>query len=545
MPATIVSVSNAPLTETVRRWPGRPDWLKLQPQRQLSAAVPLSHLFVIFAWLLNPVPMTGPVPFTQTRRAFLWASAGRYLVMAINLISTLIMARLLTPGDYGVSVLGGAVLAIAEAVRALGGGSYLIQKADLTPQNIRATFTVSFCVTIGFASMLMLACGPLTRYFDLPALGRYVPAATLGFLAGPIVNTVMALMSREMAFGAVARIGLATAAVNAAVGIGLAAYGFGYMSFAWAGTASAFAGLVLYLRACVDFSIFRPSLRGCRGVIAFGTYDGITALMWQVGQLVPYLILGRVMDATSVGLAQRAVTLCLFPERVILAGVGAVALPAFSQQTREGGRLKNGYLHAIALITVTLWPALILLALLAEPVVAVLLGPNWLAAAPLVQIVSVELLFSFPACLQYPVLVASGHIRQMPPLVLIQSVTSIGILYMGARHGLHATALSLGLVVPLNGLLALLLARFATHFQWRELAHALSGSLLCTLCGAAGPALLVWNRGFAMPLPVAVLAGGLTLAGWAGGLVLTRHPLLGEMLAVAQAGRRKVTNVGL
>src|SRR5262249_16750195 len=69
---------------------------------------------------------------TTVRRAFVLASIGRYLTMAINLAAVLIMARLLAPADYGVAVLGGSVLSVAEAVRALGGGAYLVQQKDLT-----------------------------------------------------------------------------------------------------------------------------------------------------------------------------------------------------------------------------------------------------------------------------------------------------------------------------------------------------------------------------------------------------------------------------
>src|SRR5277367_4707112 len=91
---------------------------------------------------------------TGVRRAFLWASFGRYLVTAINLVSTLIISRLLAPGEYGISVLGSAVFAVAEAIRAIGGGAYLIQQKELAPENIRTSFTVSLIVTVFLATML-------------------------------------------------------------------------------------------------------------------------------------------------------------------------------------------------------------------------------------------------------------------------------------------------------------------------------------------------------------------------------------------------------
>ena len=77
------------------------------------------------------------------RRALLGASVSRQSVMAINLGVTLIMARPLAPGEYGASVLAGAVLGMAEAIRALGGSAYLIQKQELNAENIRTSFTIS------------------------------------------------------------------------------------------------------------------------------------------------------------------------------------------------------------------------------------------------------------------------------------------------------------------------------------------------------------------------------------------------------------------
>ncbi len=479
---------------------------------------------------------------TDVRRAFLWASAGRYVVMAINLVSATVMARLLAPGEYGVSVLGGAVYAVAEAIRALGGGAYLIQKKELAAQNIRACFTVSLAVTIVLATALVFLSGPLTRYFLTPDLGRYLQAATIGYLTGPFVYPISALMSRQMAFGTIAFVSVIAASVNAAASIGLAILGFSYMSFAWAGALSAVAGMLLYFFFWRDRSIFRPSLRGCGSVVAFGAYDSATGVLSQIGESIPYFIFGRLLNAEAVGLCQRALLLCLFPERVILAGVGAVALPAFSQQIREGRSLKADYLRAIELITAALWPALLLLALLAGPVVAVLLGNQWREVVPLVAILAAALLFSFPASLHYPTLVAAGAIRYMPPVVVVQSVLSIAILYVAARHGLHAIALSALVIVPLNGAISLLLARMVVGFRWAEIGVAMRKSAICSLLSAAGPAMVAVGTGRQADMPIwaAMLATLLAAGGWIGGLWLTDHPLLHEIVRAAGAVRRKL-----
>jgi len=489
------------------------------------------------AIVLNPPRDEEGFSMTGIRRAFLWASAGRYIVMAVNLVTTVIMARLLAPGEYGVSALGTAVFAIAEAIRALGGGAYLIQQKELASENIRTTFTVSLIVTFVSTTTIVFLAGPLTRYFNTPELERYLLVTALGYLMGPFVHPIFALMSRQMAFGTIARISVVTASANAIASIGLAILGFSYMSFAWASVISAAVGMLLCFHFWRDWSIFRPMLSEWRSVITFGVYDSATAVLSQMGESIPYLIFGRILNAEAAGLCQRAVLLCLFPERVILAGVSAVALPAFSKQVREGRGVKDGYLHAIELITAVQWPALILLVLLANPIVSILLGRQWLEVVSLVQILGVALLFSFPVGLHYPTLVAVGAIRYMPPLVVLQSIVSIALLTFAAQRGLRAAALSTLLIVPFNVFISVLLVRHFVDFRWSEFAASTRKSAVISVLSAAGPLTIVFASGWStdMSIGAAIFAVAICAIGWIGGLWLTRHPLLHELFRARDA----------
>ena len=352
--------------------------------------------------------------------------------MAINLVTTNVMARLLAPADYGVAVLGASVLAVAEAIRALGGGAYLVQQKDLTSSQIQTNFSISLIVTAVLIAALLLLVRPLTGFFGRPELDSYLRVAALGFLTGPISYQVSALMSRGLAFGRIAFITIMTAAINAGAGIVLALLGWAYMSLAWATAISAFAAMLLYLHFWHDLSIFRPRLREWRSVVGFGIHDSASGILARSGEAVTYLIIGRGLDSGSVGLFQRAVLLAFFPERVILAGVGAVALPSFSQQLRDGQPLKASYIKVLGLITAAQWPALVTLILLAEPIVRLLLGPQWHGAVPVVQILAGALIFSFPITLHYPVLAALGAIRVVPATMLAQTAVTIAVLGFAA-----------------------------------------------------------------------------------------------------------------
>lgn len=481
----------------------------------------------------------------RVRRALLLASIGRYLVMAINIFTAIIMARLLTPKEYGFSVLGAAVYAIAEAIRDLGSGSYLVRQEKLSAGKIRTTFTVNLIVTLTTATIIMLLTGTIARYYGAPELELYLQVITASYVTGPFVYPTLALMFREMAFGTIAFINVLTALLNAAATIFLAVLGFSYMSFAWAGFISATTAIFLVFHFRRDWSMFRLSLSDWRGVLAFGAYNSATSLVFQMWDYLPFLIFGKLLNAEAVGLWQRAMWVCLFPEKVILTGIGAVALPVFSQRVREGRNLKDSYLSAIEHITAVQWPALILIALLPYPIVSMLLGRQWLGAVPLVHIIAGALLFYFPVGLSYPTLVAVGAIRNMFLLFLMQATVSIAVLWSAATYGLQTAALSLFLTVPFNVLVSVLIARLHVPFRWVELAASMRKSAMLSALSAAGPLLIVIRRGADMSIGPAIVAVILCAVGWLGGLWITRHPLLDELFRARDLPWQSIVARGL
>ncbi len=495
-----------------------------------------------FYALIAFLPRNPPYnPSMGVRRAFLWASGGRYLVMAINLGTTLILARLLAPDQYGITVVGGAVFTIADALRGLSGGAYLIQKKEVSQEDIRACFTLSLIANLLIGTSMAALAGPLAAYFAMPQLKQYIHVAAMGYALGPFIYPIWSLMSRNLAFGPMTFIGLLSTVVGSAVSISLALQGYGYMSFAWASAASTAVSMLCYLFYCKDRSIFRPIFSHWGGVLRFGIYDSATGLISQVADTLPYFIFGRLFSADVVGLGQRALSLCLVPERVVLAGVSAVALPAFSQRARDGESLRPAYLRAIELITAAQWPSLCILIFLAQPLVLVLLGAQWAAAIPLLQIIASAMFLSFPITLHYATFVASGNIRYMPWILAAQSIASISIFVAVARRGLYSAVWSAWIILPANGILALYLARRFLGFGWMDVYTAVRKSVVSTLLSAAGPA-AIWffHGGSRITLPFAALAIALCGLGWLSGLLLTQHPLLAEMRRVLSKLRERL-----
>ena len=358
-------------------------------------------------------------------------------------------------------------------------------------------------VTAVVSILLLFAAGPLSHLFGVPHLAPFLIVSVLGYSLATFLYPQQALLGREMAFSYLAVVQLVPAVVGAAVAIMLAYMGLGALSLAWGGVLTTAAATALCIAIRRDVSIFKPSLSQWRRVVAFGAYSSVTAVLSKIAEAVPVLIFARFLSTEALSFGHRAILLCQLPDGVIQAAVGAVALPEFSRQAREGRDLKNAYLSALSHIAVAHWPAMIILALLAHPIVLILLGHQWLQVASLIPIISPALMLALPMGIQYPVLAATGGIRLLPRLVLAQTLVLTAALWITARYGLHAAAFG-GLVAMLiNGVISIFTVRSLIAIRWTELFTVFSRSAVVSVCAAIGPLLLMLASPPDMPLLIA------------------------------------------
>jgi O-antigen/teichoic acid export membrane protein len=473
----------------------------------------------------------------EVRIAVLLMTAQRYLGMVLSFFTVAVVSRLLRPDEIGVAVIGSLIANLAISLREFAATNYLVQKRELTQNDIRAAISVMMLVSCAVTAGLWAAAPWIAWAYDKQVLVPYLRVVAIGTFLDIAFAPVIALMQRNIAFDKVAMVLTLQIVVSTIVTIGLAAAGFSSMSFAWAWLISAaFAG---GLALCLwrDLSIFIPIASGWRAMLTFGGYNGVNQFLARIYESVPSLILGRLVAVDAVGLYSRAITICQLPDKVFLSGVTAVALPAFSAKTREASPLKEPYLRGVSYITALQWPALAVIAILAHPIVDILLGSQWEQTVPLVQIISMALLFSFTFELNTPVLVAMGTIRDVFLRAVIAWPISAVILSIGAYFGLKAMAFSMLLAVPFQAYVAIHAVRKHIEMTWGEILLALRKSFFVTLITAAGPLAMVALAGFTFDLSVieGIAAGLLAAPCWLVGLWITKHPFISELLHLLAA----------
>lgn len=471
------------------------------------------------------------------RRSIAFSLADKYAGIVLGLGTMAIVSRILSPEEVGLFMVASASVILIEAFRDFGVGACIIQATRLTPELVRTAFTVMLLLSAMFAALLWIAAAPLAAFYGDPRLTGMIRIATLGFIAAPVSNPLLSLLRRDLAFSKVAAVSIAAATANAVVTVALALAGFGAASFVWASVTAAAvmaAGAVL-MRP--ELWVFRPTLVEWRHVLPFGAWSSVVTLLGLLFDYLPRFILGRVISIAAVGLYSRALSLCQMPDRALLSAVQPVVLPALSARARDGGDMKEPYFLGLASITALQWPALLCLALLAEPIVRLLLGPQWTETIPLIRIIALASLSLFPAYLTYPVLVAVGRVRDLATASLVSLPLSMAIMLGAAHFGLTMVALSLFVTYPLQVGVGLHFVRRHVHFGWGEFARALRPSALATLGAAAAPAGLLVASGGTLGLAQMALAIVGSAIGWLAALRLGRHPLDPEVrLAVAKLG---------
>lgn len=466
----------------------------------------------------------------MVRRALAMAAGEQYGRLAVNLVMILCVSRLLTPSEMGIAVIGTGAVTIALGLREFATTDFLIRRTEVTQRDLGSAFTIILGLSALIAAMVAALAPLVAELYSEPGLTLFLRVLAAAGVVEALALPVIGVLRREMAFGTLALIHTSAAAVTAATTIALAIAGLGYMSFAWGGLAAAATTTALALRLRPLPAGLRPGLGSWRSVLAFGGYNGASFTINRIYEALPQLVLGHLLPPAAVGLYNRAGVVSDIPDRIILSSVLAVAFPALAEQRRNGHSLGEAYLRAVALLTAVYWPAQVLLLVLARPVVALLLGEQWLDVVPLLQVMTLASFAWFPVVLAAPVLLALGANRDRTLADLAGRSVSAVVLCAAAPMGIMAMAVSKLVTIPFQAAVALAFVRRHLELSWFGLAAAMAKSALVTTTSALGPVLLVLS-GLApeAPLPSVALALALAFPGWLLGVLLTRHPVLEEI----------------
>lgn len=465
----------------------------------------------------------------SVRKSLAISLTERYLVFGLQFLSSLVLARLLSPHEFGVYSVAVVLMGFIHVVRDMGVGQYLVQEATLDRQKIRAVAGAVLTMSWLLAPVVFFAAGPVAAFYREPGLRDVLHVLALSLVIIPFGATVQAWLHRHMRFGALLSMRVGSTGVQVATSIGLAWTGHGFMSLAWgsvAGVVSTVLMANLYRPAQLRVL---PSFRHMGGVFRFGGRSAAMGLLSELSAGLPEMIVGRTLGMEPVGVYNRARGQLQLFSRLFGASTFAVGLPHFARLHREGKPLAADFRHGAECMLGVAWPLFAATALFAEPLIRLLYGPQWSQAAALVPVLCVSAAVGNLLPLSHPLLMATGQVDRALQQIALQTVLLGIFLAVFSRYGLDV------LVRANIGLGLIMLAwRYFTLRGWALLPGVLPAligrGVLVTALAMIGPGLvwLTFGAAPAQPLVPLLLAVATALPGWLLGLVVTGHPLAGE-----------------
>jgi O-antigen/teichoic acid export membrane protein len=465
------------------------------------------------------------------RKSLVYSYLDRYASLVVSIVSSMVIARVLTPEDIGVFSVTMVLISFVATVRDLGAGQYLIQEKELTTDRIRAVWAVQLGLGVILALVVLAASVPVARFYQEPRMLHIMLVVAANYVINPFGSLTYAWQMREMRFDTLAIVRFTATLVGAVVGVAMAWWGHGPISLAYGALASTVvnAGMAIFYRP-KDFP-WLPGTKEIRRVLAFGSRLTGSSILQTVAGSAPELLLGKLQSMTAVGLFSRATGLVSMFNRIVLEGMNVVAISWFAKQTRQNESITPAFLTATSYAMALGWAFCLGLVFLAHPTIHMMYGDQWGGAVDLTRVVAVSLAVSLPSALCHPALMALGSVDRMLRVTTYTTVLTVVLVAIGSYFGLMAMGWCVVLAAALRSWVWLVATRKEVDFTWSALLSLSLGSAAVASASAIGPlcAFVVYG-----PYPTEIwqpLVMGVptALAGFLVAVIGLKHPLLDEI----------------
>jgi len=329
--------------------------------------------------------MTAPhATGKQIAKGAAWLMGFKLLDKSIGLISTLVLVRVLTPSDFGLVAMAMAVVALLELMGAFGFDSALIQRQDTARSHFDTAWTFNVIFGVCIALFLVAMAVPAAAFYREPRLEQMLPVLAIGAVIGGFENIGTVAFRKELNFRMefiylfIKRIAVFAVVITLALTL---------RSF-WALIFATIAGKAMAVIISYLLHPYRPrfSLAARGDLFNFSKWLFISNLIQFLHSRSTDFILGRTVGAYGLGVYNLAAEISAMPSTELIAPLNRAVYPAYAQLAKVRDKLLARFLEVYGLINLISFPVALGLFCLSDLVVALLLGPQWVDAVPILQI---------------------------------------------------------------------------------------------------------------------------------------------------------------
>lgn len=413
-----------------------------------------------------------------------WSYGSYVLNKGVSLVVTAVLARLLLPADFGVVALALVVIAVLETLADFGlNQSLVIAPEDELEERSDTVLVAVLGMSLALAALTWATAPALAGFFDEPALRTILPVLALTFVVRATGATPYALAQRRMDFRTRTAAELTDVAVRGVVAVLLALASAGAWSLVLGSLAGATTRSALLWRKVRWRPGWHPKRSQVRPMLRFGgALTGVSLLSTVIAN-VDYVAVSRVLGTTQLGyytIAFRLPELLVLNLSIVATGV---LFPAFSATSPE--LLRERLLLSLHYTMLVCVPATVLLCVLADPLTAVVFGPTWAPAVPVMQVLAVYALATAVTVPWGSMYKAIGRADLLLKLAVPRAALAVLLVLWAVPHGLVAVGVAQGVGAVLFAVLGTWMALRHTGADVGGLTRALTAPVVAGAAAAA------------------------------------------------------------
>lgn len=374
----------------------------------------------------------------------MWSAVERFSVQGVQFILTIIIARLVSPADYGVIAMLGIFLAIAQTFVDSGFSCALMQKQDRTETDYSTVFYFNIVIGVVVYVLLYLCSSYIADFYNEPRLAIISKVVGMNLIISSFSVVQRAKLTISLNFKLQAVASLIAVVVSGVCGVYMAYLGYGV----WAIIVQTLFNNLLNTLLLWTFAKWIPQIcfswESFRVLFGFGSKLLLSGLLHTLYTNLYSLVIGKKFSSLELGYYNRAYTIAYFPSNNISSIITRAIYP-IQCSIQEDEKLQNSFLQYLRIAVYIIFPLMIGLCILAEPFVFLILTDKWMPMVPLLQIVCIAYMWNPVVAINNDILTAKGYSGYFLKSELIKKIAAIIILIATMPFGIGV--MCMGLVV--------------------------------------------------------------------------------------------------
>ena len=327
---------------------------------------------------------------TRAARGGAWVFSLKITVQLLMAAKLLVLARLLSPNDFGIMGIALLIISLFETFSVTGFDAALVSKREEIEGYLDTAWTIAILRGLLLGLVAYVSAPVVAHFFQTPDVAPVLRAIALACIVRGFVNSATVYFQRDMEFNKTFMLGVAEAVSDASVSISLALI----LGSVWALAVGYLAGTVAKAVASYVLHPRRPALRldlkQVRELSGFGRWFWGSNVLTYLGASLDGVVIGRLLGPASLGLYQVSKRISLYLTREVMEMISQVTFPMYARLAGEDERLRGSFLLATRIGFSVTFPLVLATILFAEPLVRLALGEKWLAAAPILQLLAIS-----------------------------------------------------------------------------------------------------------------------------------------------------------